>query len=543
MTAAGVATLFITQEFLQTGDSITSRDAKVYAHISKGIEWIAKYYPDILKNLDLYAMYGVERIGVASGYKYLGSNDWFQSGADVIVKRQNNGNGSWSGGRGESAATSWAILFLSRGRAPVLANKLQYNVTNAKGESEEGKWNDRPRDLANATHWIEDRIERKLNWQIINLSVANIADLHDSSILYVTGSEKLSFTDKEKAVLKQYVEEGGLIIATADTGKANFSNSFRELAKQLFPAYEFSQLGENVDHPMLAMQNFPAKMWKRKLKIEGISNGSRLLMVLLPSDDISRTLQRRDSNRPEAFEFMANAFLYSVDKVGARFKGQTHVVRPNSGVVSTREIKVARLQYPGRWNPEPAGWQRLTAVMLNENKIKLSPVEIDLAGPAATSLKDYKIAHITGTGKFTLGQSQRLAIADFIKAGGLLIVDSTGGNDDFNSAMQAELSQMFPGEAGQLKLLPKDSPFYSTSPALPPVKYRVFTALKGTTANLGSYGLKGITIDNKLAVIYSSEDLSTALVGNPIDGINGYDPEVATPLMKRIIMMKADGKI
>jgi hypothetical protein len=39
--------------------------------------------------------------------------------------------------------------------------------------------------------------------------------------------------------------------------------------------------------------------------------------------------------------------------------------------------------------------------------------------------------------------------------------------------------------------------------------------------------LRGIEIGGRLAVIFSGEDLSAGLVGNPVDGINGYAPLAA----------------
>ena len=47
-----------------------------------------------------------------------------------------------------------------------------------------------------------------------------------------------------------------------------------------------------------------------------------------------------------------------------------------------------------------------------------------------------------------------------------------------------------------------------------------------------------MSVNGKLAVIYSPEDLSGGLVGQPVDGINGYDPATATLLMTRILTGK-----
>jgi hypothetical protein len=103
------------------------------------------------------------------------------------------------------------------------------------------------------------------------------------------------------------------------------------------------------------------------------------------------------------------------------------------------------------------------------------------------------------------------------------------------------LAKIFPAEAGQItEPLPKDFALY-TGEKLEP-KYRVFslTRLGGDATR---FRLRGVKVNNKLGVLYSSEDLSTGLVGMPIDGIIGYEPDVATALMRRIVKMKNDGKI
>lgn len=548
MTAAGVATLFITQEFLHGNDGIEGNKGNITdPWINKGLDFVSKNFQPLVQKPNLYALYGIERIGVASGYKYFGKLNWFDAGADAIVKMQGK-NGNWPGGNhaNDIENTAFAILFLARGGAPVMMNKLQYNITETKGkekdskDSKEANWNQRPRDVANATRWVGEKTERTLNWQIINLNVASMRDLYDSPILYIAGNQELSFTDKEKAMLKQYIEDGGMIIGNADVGKSEFTRSFRALASELFPEYEFAQLTDKTEHPLLKQQ-FNAANWKRKLRIEGLGNRARLFMILIPNDDLSRTLQLRDRNRDEVFEFFANAYLYSTDKKQGKFKGYTHVKTLDDKVNPSTEIKVARLKFNGRWDPEPGGWRQLKATMNNVDKIKLTTQTVELG---KDSLKDFKIAHLTGTDAFAFTEEQRKALKEFIDAGGLLVVDSCGGFGEFDSSVQDELSRILPNEVAQIvEPLKGDHPIYTTGSAekLEP-KYRIFAQLK-LGAEALKFRIRGIKVKDKLAVIYSPDDLSVGLVGNEVDGIIGYEPEVASTLMRRIITLRNAGKI
>ncbi len=95
MTAAGVATLFLTQEFLLKNSGIACRDSLTSKHIDLGLKWMDKNFGSFGSNS--YTWYGVERIGMASGLKYFGAKDWFATGADALVKSQKK-DGSWVGG-------------------------------------------------------------------------------------------------------------------------------------------------------------------------------------------------------------------------------------------------------------------------------------------------------------------------------------------------------------------------------------------------------------------------------------------------------------
>jgi len=61
----------------------------------------------------------LERCGAASGYKSFGEKDWFNLGADWLVKQQDKESGAWDGANNPS--TSFALLFLGRGRSPCAA--------------------------------------------------------------------------------------------------------------------------------------------------------------------------------------------------------------------------------------------------------------------------------------------------------------------------------------------------------------------------------------------------------------------------------------
>ena len=78
MTAAGVATLFITQDQLHSAEFLRCHGNATDDNIERGLKWIGDNFASVLTSRPIYCLYGVERIGVASGRKYLGDHNWYE---------------------------------------------------------------------------------------------------------------------------------------------------------------------------------------------------------------------------------------------------------------------------------------------------------------------------------------------------------------------------------------------------------------------------------------------------------------------------------
>lgn len=535
LTAAGVSVMLMTQDVVNRGKSLDAGAVLTDPTIVKGLKWINDNYNTLLdndktvQNNTFSGLYAIERIGLASGYQYLGKVDWYKEGSDHLVKAQLR-NGGWTG----AVNTSLALIFLTHGRFPVMLNKLSYElpVSPARGaRMVEAAWNQRPRDAANLARFVSHQTERKLNWQIVNFR-SSPQQLLDSPILYISGNQALTFTAEQKQILKQYVDNGGLILAHADGGTPAFATSIRRLATELFK-YEFRPLPQT--HPIYTIEQFTAASWKRKPIIQGLSNGVRELILLVADGDYSRYWQAYDiGGRSELFEVIANVYLYTVDKQNFRNKGETYLVKADDSIKTDRAIKVARLKYAGNWDPEPAGWARLAAILNNEQKIALSTETVDLA--KLTLSGDIKIAHLTGSGAVRFTAPERDAIRAFVVAGGTLIIDAAGGSAPFAQAVDQELETIFGDTAKSLKdPLPAEHAIYRNNGQPIAINYRPFSRLS-LGGELKAGRLRGMKFADRLAVICSHEDLSAGLVGMPVDGIAGYSPAVATSLMQNILI-------
>jgi hypothetical protein len=272
-----------------------------------------------------------------------------------------------------------------------------------------------------------------------------------------------------------------------------------------------------------------------------LGNGAREFMLLLPDADAAKAWQTGTGATAEILrELAADAYLYAVDKQGLRRRGQTHLVKLDATVKPNQTIKLARIEYDGNWDPEPGGWRRLAALLNNRDKVRLV---VDAVRPGggrqAGDLSGYNVAHLTGTGAFTLDAASRAALKQFVEGGGTLIVDAAGGAGAFAAAAEAQLREMFPQRAANLdEPIPIEHPLFAGAAISPAdIQYRSFA--RGRLGNLNRAQLRGIEINGRVAVIFSREDLSVGLVGHPVDGIVGYSPETATRLMSRMVTFSA----
>jgi len=382
-------------------------------------------------------------------------------------------------------------------------------------------------------------LDRLLNWQVVNLN-AQVADLHDASILYIAGDKALLLSSDDKRKLKTYIEQGGMILFNSDCGSAEFSKSVKELAAELFPDIgEFRELP--MDHCILKNEQFLGAQWQDPPTVLGLSNGVRELMVLLPKADASRAWQAQLSASHESlFELGANLLLYASDKQNIRDKGESYIVQPSSRVTATRTLKVARVKYKGMWNPEPGGWPRLAAVMHNRDQIDLDVSTVMLG--TSTDLSDFKIVDITGSGHVKLDPDAWIQLHSFVENGGTLIVDAAGGSSKFNDDVKAQLQSTFFDEASQLEqpLRPGHVLYTEIGSKIDEVSYRNF-ARHVLMENLKMPRIRGIKIGGRIGVFYSAEDISAGLVGQPVDGIVGYSPDSATALMEHMILYAESG--
>jgi hypothetical protein len=527
MACAGLASLLVAHDYLDpakfTGQ--VGRDPFSPA-LRKGLEWLESAdncidldpgIPSPYRDLG-YNLYGVERVGLASGFKYFGAHDWYRELARQVMAAQLP-DGSWAGD--PRIDTSYMLLFLARGRHPIMMNKLRFS----------GYWANRPHDVANLSRFASHEIERPLNWQVVPLEHDWI-DWTDSPILYLASHKPvLSLDDSDVKKIRQFVLAGGLLFTQADGDSPEFDRFAHALAHRIFPEYEMADVPSS--HPIYSVME-PVKPF---VPLKMVSNGVRILMLHSPAD-ISKNWERRDTKMGERyFSLGLNLFVYAAGKQDFHNRLDNIYVAPVS-LEPVQHVKIARLQYAGAWDPEPYAWTRFANVFHRRTgyALDVTPTAIRDLQPGTTPL-----AHLTGVYDYTFTPADVESLRNYVAAGGMLLIDPCGGPGGFERSVRDDLlARAFPGAQPQV-VAPTDpllAPIAQGMQDLSKPKFR-----RSAIETLGPHA--GNLMELRYGrghVVFTSLDLTSGLLGTNTWGIIGYAPDYAQSLVQNIILWTLDGQ-
>lgn len=519
MTCAGIASMFVCHDWIDAPLFGTAVGREPFSPpLKKGLDWLEQgdHSVDIQGQWG-YCLYGVERVGLASGFKFFGKHNWYPELARQILRRQSP-NGSW----GNTVDTAYALLFLSRGRHPVLMNKLRYD----------GFWANRPRDVANLAKYASHEMEKPLNWQVVPIS-AQWTDWTDSPILYI-GSHippKLSNDDVDK--IRQFVLAGGMLFVQADGDARVMAPFAAELGHRLFPQYEMKDVPPG--HPLF---NSVYKLTTHP-PLRMVSNGARILMLFSPTD-ISRRWQLREQKGQAGkpiYQLGLNMFIYAAGRRDLRNRLDTNNLGPVVGA-SSMTVKIARVQYAGPWDPEPYAWTRFSRWFHKQTGYGLDVQAVPMRELNAAT---YPFAHLTGTAAYRATADEVAAVKKYVEDGGVLLIDLTGGKGAFDESIRSSLLFAAFPSANPLLLQPYHPLLQASGSGMEDLsrsKLRPYAIEK--------IGASGGTIDyfkaGKGHVIFTSLDITSGLLNTGTWGILGYEPGYAQSLLKNAIFWTLDGQ-
>jgi hypothetical protein len=540
MTCAGISSLILTGsrryeslEYLQ-GEKINDCGKGGYnPNVAKGIDWLTNHF-DVRQNFGngqqwkFYYLYALERAGRLGGVRFFGQNDWYRLGAEQIVKEQKPLTGFWHGGgqENELVATSFALLFLAKGRAPVLINKLQHPP--------QQDWNNDPDDVRSIVSIVSEDWKSLLAWQVVDPRIATIQELLQAPIVFFNGHEAPDFSAQAKENLRAFVEQGGFIFADACCNSRAFDHGFKRLMRELFPEPGFELRPLSEDHPV----------WRSKHLLSpdahpllGIEHGCRTVVIYSPADlSCYWNQSERSPANPaviKAIKVGQNVIDYATgrempaDKLTIRDVIDFKADAPKRGA-----LRIAKLKHGGDWNIAPQAIPNLMEVL------RKPPLSFDVVinqkdlFPRDPNLIYYPLVYIHGRSVLSFENADLEALRQHLDpGGGTLFADAACGSPTFDGSFRKFVALLLPNNP--LVPIPHTDELYGTKVGfdLKDVQY--------TDAAGGARGfpeLEGIKINNHWAIIYSKYDIGCALERHTGIECKGYIHESAVKIAANIVI-------
>lgn len=586
MTTAGVCGLVIARMALSESEQALNAVTGVAANcgvyksndkIEKGVNFIARHFgfdntPEL--KATYYNVYGIERLGRLSGQRFIGRYDWYRAGCDWLLPRQQP-DGSWSKGGGladnSMLSTCFAILFLSKGRTPILLSKLAYGPHQLQpngimSETREANgaigWNRKHNDARNLVEYASRELFEgmPLAWQVYDPRRGDYSNpekmnnevgiLIESPILYFNGHQAPFLTGQQKELIKQYVEKGGFLFAEACCGSEPFARGFAELMAELFPENELKPMPK--EHPIwrafapVSPADFPG--------LQCLDRGCRTVAVLSTEPlagywEESRFVPgpgKPANNRGErSYKLAGNIIAYATGMEPPRQRGTTRALANDSKVDRNPPkgyLKPAQLRIPGEPPPAPAAMRTLAAHLQSVAKFDVVLDKNSYREPLQArdeELYKFKFLYLHGRKSFEFSSDEIANIKFALETGGLLLADACCGKKEFDDAFRRFVANLVPGKA--LEPIALDDLLYSeqlNGEAIRTVKRREKTDGSGADGGFLSLppALEGIKVDGRWVVIYSKFDLGCAIEGHKSTDCLGHDRESALRLATAAIL-------
>ncbi len=619
MTCAGISSLVIASGRMAAGDAEADGDRVQCCgnqladdsaeRIERGLRWLgdgftvqANPHHVSLRGLrggsqqwHYYFLYGVERVGRLTARRFIGDHDWYREGAAFLCSPGlQQSDGKWVGEVGiegePNVATSFALLFLGKGRRPILVSKVQHGPGN--------DWNHHRNDIANLTSYVESHPHWKkdfplgLSWQVVDIAKASVEDLQQAPVLFINGSKVPEVSDEQGQKLREYIDRGGFIFAEACCADSKqFDEGFRALMKKIFPPeYKLKLLP--AEHPVWHAEEIVPPEQQRPLW--GIDYGCRTSVIYCPPpepNDPPNGLScywELSSWRPKKYKPSVMAQIDAANKIGInvltyatnrelKSKEQNFELSKSKDAQDefTRgKLYIAKLRHLGGCDTAPGALPHLMEAANRELQMRVSTEQriIDLTDP---SLFKYHMVFMHGRRSFTFTPAERDRLRTFIKRGGTLLADSICANPEFTTAFRKEMQAVFASDpdvalsaagtngGGAATVTPSPSKGegrgeVEAQPLIPiPGKDPIFTPEYGgynlATVSLrvpsgGDNGqlaatvrkiepeLEGIRLGGRWAVVFSKFDLSCALEKHDSLECQGYTRDDAERIGLNVLL-------
>jgi len=339
-------------------------------------------------------------------------------------------------------------------------------------------------------------------------------------IIYLTGHQRVKFSNDEIEKLRKYLNDGGTIIGNACCGNVIFYTSFKESMKEILPDRPMVQLPadnaiynsyykiDKINYRNKSNGTLEDKIEEGAPNLEGINVGCRTAVILSRSDmaagwDELIVPSAESAIKPDdSLKLGTNIVAYVL---AFHQLGQQYAQAPVYEDVKEKgsEFIFAQVMHQGDWDPHQNAVSNFIKKIKDDTSsdAKLRRVKIDLSSP---DLFSYPFLYMTGHYDFKFSEQERKNLATYLKMGGFLFASACCGSTEFNEAFRREMKKVLPNN--NLKPVDLSSMIYDSFYTIEKVNYSPKAELLHPGMN--SPYLEGIDDGNgNLSVVYSSYGL------------------------------------
>ncbi|MCE9533324.1 MAG: DUF4159 domain-containing protein [Planctomycetes bacterium] len=578
MTVAGLCGLFISGLELNVGQQMLDEETGIAKKcgfyeeneaVTMGMNWLAKAFKFHISKeahpATFYNIYGIERVGRLSGQRFIGKHDWYRAGCERLTglskddrELAQHEDGSWSLSNNgidnmPVISTSFALLFLSKGRTPILLSKLAFDGD----DNSKFDWNRKHNDARHLVEYASLALFKKqpLAWQIFDPRLRDdlddeakfkeeLANLLQSPILYMNGHAAPKLTPRQVELLRQYIDEGGFIFAEACCGSPEFTAGFHKLMAQVFKN-ETQLTPVRAEHPVWAshMPLNPKDFIdgkKPEQLIQCIERGCKTVVIFTPQPlagywEESRFLPRNNlppASRGElAFRFAGNVIAYATGLEMPKPRLTKVELTDHTEIkdVTRHALRLAQVRHTGDWHPAPNAMRTLASYLVDHYKLQIAPSEKEIK-PSSSEMLQYKFMYMHGRRDFTMDPEELDNIRKNLKTGGTLFADACCGAKEFDKAFRELAKKLYPSDKFE-RIPPNDFLFSEklNGKAITTVKCRREKADGSAALEFEDVvpELEGVKINDRWVIIYSKYDIGCALEKSKSSACKGHDHESA----------------
>jgi len=406
-------------------------------------------------------------------------------------------------------------------------------------------WAATPNDVNNLLKKMKNSMDVNYAMEIKTLAQVD-GDPENNPILYRSGHYHFAFTPAERAKLRAFMLDGGMLVLNTGLGSKPFYDSAKKELGLIFPEVHLQRL--SADHPIFhAYFDLDRVTYRRGVYetdfrgdepwFEGVTIDCRTVAV------ISRwgLAVGWEENENDAYQAYAsedaqklgvNLFAYATAQRAWAKQAAGRMAFVDEEDAFAGKMFLGQVVYDGEWKTRHAGLSILLQTFNRKTDVpvKFALKELRLSDPAVF---DIPLLYVTGHEHFELGPDELAGLRQYLLNGGFVLAEACCGRKGFDLAFRTQVARLLPEYP--LKRVPSGSLLFRLPNSV--TRAGVTPALQ---AQLGSAAIEpvlyGIEIEGHYGLIYSPFGMAGGweLSQNPY--AYGYEEGAAMLLGQNILM-------